>query len=92
MCRLDPSQVKKLFNAIEFKNQDRYKQSYNAGPMRFLPVAYPKKGGRKARNTKKEELSEESKEESEKSEDIVKPVAQLQPQEEESKEQKKDNK
>jgi hypothetical protein len=25
MCRLDPSQIKKVFNAIEFKGQERYK-------------------------------------------------------------------
>ncbi len=49
MCRLDPSQVLKLFQAMEFKHQDRYRKSYNAGPMRFLPVAY------------KEESKEESK-------------------------------
>ncbi len=66
MCRLDPSQVKKLFKAIEFKNQERYKQSFNAGPMRFLPVAYPKKGGKRGHKesteNSKEEESESSKE------------------------------
>ena len=41
MCRLDPKQIKQFFNAMgEFKHGDRYRQTYNAGPMRFLPVAY----------------------------------------------------
>lgn len=42
---------------MEFKNEDRYRQSYNAGPMRFLPVAYNPKGANKAlrKSDRKEE-------------------------------------
>ena len=43
MCRLDPSIVKQLFKTMEFKNEGKYKKSYNAGPMRFLPIAYNSK-------------------------------------------------
>lgn len=43
MCRVDPSVVKQLFNAMEFKNEEKYRKSYNSGPMRFLPIAYNSK-------------------------------------------------
>lgn len=35
---------------MKFNHQDKYRQSYNAGPMRFLPLAYNPK---QATNCKK---------------------------------------
>ena len=49
MLRVDPNTIKQLFNSMEFRNQDRYRFSYNAGPMRFLPIAYNTSNGKKAK-------------------------------------------
>jgi len=42
-CKVDPELLKSIFGVSKIKNEGKWKGTFNAGPLKFLPIAYMKR-------------------------------------------------
>jgi hypothetical protein len=81
-CRVDPKILMAMLGVTGIKNAEKYRPSYNKGPMQYLPIAYMKWSGveAKERDEFQPNFDDEEEEEGEvegvikTSEEIVNPI------------------